>query len=96
VDEEDLREFKTAVINNISAGNPLVWGVVLGVAPEASVTYTSPPAGHLRLITGYHPVTGEIYYEDTWGGSRQTPKHMKFADAFAITMTLHVIKEAKK
>ena len=95
VHTNDLRTFRTAVMQNIRDDNPLVWGVILGVAPEPSVTYKSPPAGHLRLITGYHPVTGEIYYDDTWGGPRGVSKRMKYADALAITMTLHVLNEVE-
>ena len=85
--QADMSAFTNAVVENISAGCPLIWGVILGVAPEPSVKYKSPPAGHLRLITGYDENTGDVFYADTWGNAAN--KRIPRTDALAITMTLH-------
>ena len=87
--QADMSAFTNAVVENISAGCPLIWGVILGVAPEPSVKYKSPPAGHLRLITGYDENTGDVFYADTWGNSAN--KRIPRIDALAITMTLHTL-----
>lgn len=82
--------FFRAVRKNIDADTPLIWGVVLGIAPEPELSPYSK-GGHLRLIKGYNKSTQEIIFSDPWGTGHGL-KRMKVEDAYAITMSLHVLR----
>jgi hypothetical protein len=84
--------FRKAVQGGIDAGAPLIWGVVLGIAPEPELAPYGR-GGHLRLIIGYNAATEEILYADPWGPGHAL-KRMPLADAQAITMSLHRLKRA--
>lgn len=84
--------FRKAVQGGIDAGAPLIWGVVLGIAPELELAPYGR-GGHLRLIIGYNAATEEILYADPWGPGHAL-KRMPLADAQAITMSLHRLKRA--
>ncbi len=86
----DTRRFARNVQRAIEADSPLIWGVVLGIAPEPALAPYSR-GGHLRLITGINPRTREILYTDPWGPG-QAHKRMPIDDAFAITMSLHTLR----
>lgn len=87
--KRDLRAFSKTVRGHVRGETPLIWGVVLGIAPEPDIApYTS--GGHLRLITGFNDKTSEIIYSDPWGPKHAT-KRMPLADAYAITMSLHAL-----
>ncbi len=85
--------FRRAVQTGIDADAPLIWGVVLGIAPEPELAPYSH-GGHLRLIIGYNAKTREILYADPWGPGHQL-KRMALDDAHAITMSLHRLKPAQ-
>lgn len=85
----DMRQFFSTVQKNIEMGVPLLWGVVLGVVPEAPALPQSF-GGHLRLIIGCNPRTQEILYSDSWG-SGHALKRMPLADAWTITTGLHTM-----
>lgn len=88
----ELRRFANTVRKHINTESPLIWGIVLGIAPETDIApYTR--GGHLRLIIGYNDKTGEIVYSDPWG-PKHAVKHMPIADAYAITMSMHALKPA--
>ena len=86
----ELRKFAGTVRKHVGEETPLIWGMVLGIAPERNMApYTR--GGHLRLIIGYNDKTDEIVYSDPWG-PKHAVKHMPMADAYAITMSLHALK----
>ncbi len=89
----DVDAFVRSVQKNIDANTPLIWGVVLGIAPEPELSPYSK-GGHLRLIKGYNKGTQEIIFSDPWGTSHAL-KRMKVEEAYAITMSLHVLRKAK-
>lgn len=90
----EIATFTRTVETAIMANTPLIWGVVLGVAPEPALSPYSR-GGHLRLITGINRSTHEILYSDPWGPGHAN-KRMPLDDAFAITMSLHRLRPASR
>jgi hypothetical protein len=68
----------------IAEGVPLVWGVVLGKVAERPAI-KGLAGGHMRLIIGCNPRTGEILYSDSWGPGHEE-KRMPLEDAWAISV----------
>lgn len=93
ISEQDVDIFFRSVRQSIDADRPLIWGVVLGIATEPELSPYSK-GGHLRLINGYNLKTQEIIFSDPWGAGHGL-KRMKIVDAYAITMSLHVLQKAK-
>lgn len=87
----NVADFFQSVRKNIDANTPLIWGVVLGIAPEPELSPYSK-GGHLRLIKGYNKRTQEIIFSDPWGTGHGL-KRLKVEDAYAITMSLHVLRK---
>lgn len=92
--QREIKQFTRAVKTAIDADTPLVWGVVLGIAPETALSPYSH-GGHLRLITGINRSTSEILYSDPWGPGHNN-KRMPLNDAFAITMSLHRLRPTNR
>ena len=74
---EALREAKTAqkgprtrlarsLTSAVEAGQPLLWGVQLGLVREEGLPQTL--GGHMRLLIGYNTAKNEVIYTDSWGG----------------------------
>ena len=72
----------------IDAGDPLLWGVVLGIADEPKLPAAAAGSGHLRLIVGYRAAGREIVFADPWGRGHAA-KRMSLEGAWAETATLH-------
>lgn len=89
--------FWNAVRKSIDRGDPLLWGVVIGILDEPGLPSSQPPGGHLRLIVGYRDSPREIVFADPWGPAHAA-KRLPLADAWAETATLHSfqIRPAKK
>lgn len=83
------RTFRREIRRAIDHGHPLLWGVVLGIVPENGLAVQAR-GGHLRLIVGYNPSTSEVLFSDSWGAAHVL-KRIPEEDAWAMTMTLHVI-----
>ena len=81
--------FEKAVEAHVDAGIPLLWSVVVGLAPE------NPPihgfGGHMRLIIGYNHPKQEILYSDSWGPGHEL-KRMPLADAWTITNGVNTVE----
>lgn len=90
---EEIERFIASVRQSIDANTPLIWGMVLGIAPEPELSPYGK-GGHLRLINGYNMKTQEIIFSDPWGPGHEQ-KRMKIDDAYAITMSLHVLRPTK-
>lgn len=73
----------------IDAGIPIVWAVMLGIFPEQGLPQSF--GGHMRLIIGYNEEKGTIIYTDTWG-IRHAKKSMPTREACAITHRLWVLR----
>lgn len=86
----ELNRFSSAIDSKISAGCPLLWGVVLGFVPE-QVELPQARGGHMRLIIGHNPKTREVLYSDSWGPGHEL-KRMGVDDAYAITTGLYTIE----
>jgi hypothetical protein len=74
----------TDIQKALAEGVPVLWSVVLGKVDE------QPPlpqasGGHMRLIIGCNPRTGEILYSDTWGPGHEE-KRMSLENAWAISL----------
>ncbi len=89
--QRDVDTFIRSVRQRIDANTPLIWGVVLGIAPEPELSPYSK-GGHLRLIIGYNDKAQEILFSDPWGIGHEL-KRMKIEEAYAITMSLHALRK---
>ncbi|HOK03749.1 MAG TPA: C39 family peptidase [Victivallales bacterium] len=93
-EKNDYNKFVKEIISSIDKGIPLLWSLILGMAPE-SVKLPQLLGGHMRIIKGYNKETNEIVYMDTWGVGHDW-KTMKFEDAWAVTMGLYIVEPKKK
>ncbi len=90
-DTQGIARFRQQVTQYTVAGVPLVWGVMVGLYPEAPPLRVRGAFGHVRLIVGMNAKTDEILYSDTWGPGHEC-KRMPTSDAWAMTVSLHVLK----
>ena len=72
----------------VDAGDPLLWGVVLGITQEPKLPPAAAGSGHFRLIVGYRAAGREIVFADPWGPGHAA-KRMSLEGAWAETATLH-------
>lgn len=79
------RRFRDAVKHSVLMGQPLFWGVMLGIFPEPDIPQAE--GGHMRLIIGFNEKKKEILYSDSWGAGHEL-KRMPMANAWTITQTL--------
>lgn len=77
--------FKKSVRQNVDAGVPLYWGVMLGIYPETDLPQAK--GGHMRLIIGYNDKRKEILYTDSWGKGHEL-KRMPIDWAWTISRCL--------
>ncbi len=76
----------------IDAGIPVVWAVLLGVFPEQGLPQSF--GGHMRLIIGYNEQKKSIIYTDSWG-MKHDRKEMPMNRACAITHRLWVLRPSR-
>jgi len=85
----EMDRFQKLVQAHIDDGIPLLWSVIVGLAPE------NPPihgfGGHMRLVIGYNEQNAEILYSDSWGPGHEL-KRMPAADAWAITTGISTVE----
>lgn len=81
-DNINFKKFQRDVIDNISAGVPVLWAVKLGVIKEENLP--QPLGMHMRLIIGYNDKERKIIYSDSWGAGHEYKK-MSWEDAWTIT-----------
>ncbi len=86
----DKTRFLRKVTRRIDKGVPVIWSVVIGIAPE-SPTVSSSVGGHTRLIIGYNENADQIIYTDSWGSGHEF-KRMSVEDAMTITFGLFTIE----
>ncbi|MCX7008535.1 MAG: hypothetical protein NTY53_15005 [Kiritimatiellaeota bacterium] len=89
----DFARFKTEVTKSIDTGVPLIWHVMMGKVPEKDLNVTGSCVFLPRLIIGYNAKTGELLLTDGFGAGHEL-KRMKWEDAWAIGLSLYVIKPA--
>jgi hypothetical protein len=77
----EKNRFLRALQGAVDAGHPMIWGVLLGLVPEANAPQTG--GGHARLIVGYNARTQECLYSDSWGAGHEL-KRMSFDQAWLI------------
>jgi hypothetical protein len=85
----DFGRFQREIRRSIDAGIPLLWSVQLGLVPEAGLSQAR--GGHMRLIIGYDPASGDLFYSDSWGIGHER-KRMPAADAWTITTALATVQ----
>ncbi len=78
----NFKKFQGDVIDNISAGIPVLWAVKQGIIKEENLP--QPPGMHMRLIIGYNDKERKIIYSDSWGAGHEYKK-MSWEDAWTIT-----------
>ena len=86
----DFGRFKSDITGNVERGFPLLWSVHLGKVPETPAL-PQGGGGHMRLIIGYNPATGEVLYSDSWGQGHEL-KRMKWEEAWTITGGLYLVE----
>lgn len=77
----DKGRFVRSIQAAVDAGNPMIWGVILGLVPEKGLPQAS--GGHARLIVGYNTTTNECLYSDSWGLGHDC-KRMSLDDAWLM------------
>ncbi len=87
----DFARFKTEVSKQIELGVPLIWHVMMGKVPEKDLNVSGSCVFLPRLIIGYNAKTGELLLSDGFGAGHEL-KRMKWEDAWAIGLSLYVIK----
>ena len=85
----DFEKFKREIGEKIDKGIPVMWGVELGLYPEAEIPQAH--GGHMRLIIGYNNKTNEIIYSDSWG-EKHAMKRMPSDNAFPMTTGLYFME----
>ena len=85
----DFEKFKREVAEKIDKGIPVMWGVELGLYPEAEIPQAK--GGHMRLIIGYNNTTNELLYSDSWG-AKHALKRMPSDNAFSMTTGLYFME----
>ena len=88
----DFEKFKREVAEKIDKGIPVMWGVALGIYPEAEIPQAH--GGHMRLIIGYNNKTSEIIYSDSWG-AKHAMKRMPSDNAFPMTTGLYFMEPSE-
>jgi hypothetical protein len=101
LDKDALREarcrgagygrFVARVKELIDRGVPLPWSLELGIYPENGEQAPQAGGGHMRLIIGYNPKTGDLLFSDSWGPGHEL-KRMPIKDAYAVTKGLYLIE----
>ncbi len=87
----DERKFSKEIHSYIDNGLPLLWSLVLGIAPEIPQLNVQAGGGHMRLIIGYNDKSGEIIFSDSWGAGHESKK-MKISDAYKVSTGVFVLK----
>ena len=87
----DFARFKTEVAKQIELGVPLIWHVMMGKIPEPDLQVSGSCVFLPRLIIGYNAKTGEVLLTDGFGAGHEL-KRLKWEDAWAIGLSLYVIK----
>ena len=90
--KSDFDKFKREIAEKIDKGIPVMWGVELGIYPEAEIPQAH--GGHMRLIIGYNNKTNELIYSDSWG-ARHAMKRMPSDNAFAMTTGLYYMEPSE-
>ena len=88
----DFEKFKREIAEKIDKGIPVMWGVELGLYPEAEIPQAH--GGHMRLIIGYNNKTNEIIYSDSWG-EKHAMKRMPSDNAFPMTTGLYFMEPSE-
>jgi len=87
----DEKEFQKVVLDYVGKGIPLLWGLELGRFPEEPPLKMQAGGGHMRLIIGCNPKTGQLIFTDSWGPGHEM-KRMKISDAFQETHGLFAMQ----
>lgn len=87
----EMQRFMETIRENVDAGVPLLWSVIVGKFEENPRLPIKHASGHLRLIHGYHPKQRYVIYSDTWGAGHER-KYMPLEEAWAITTGLYTMK----
>jgi hypothetical protein len=87
----DPREFQKLIMDYTGKGIPLLWGLELGKFPEEPPLKNQSGGGHMRLIIGCNPTTGQLIFTDSWGPGHEM-KRMKIADAYQETHGLFAMQ----
>jgi len=87
----DEKGFQKLAMDYTGKGIPLLWALELGRYPEEPPLKNQMGGGHMRLIIGCNPNTGQLIFTDSWGAGHEL-KRTKIADAFRETHGLFVMQ----
>ena len=81
---------------NINSGVPLLWAVQLpaspgGVSARGVVQDRQSGGGHMRLLIGFNPKTGDVLFTDSWGAGHEL-KRMTVGAAEAMTQAIFTMQ----
>lgn len=85
-----VKKWLEPIRKSIDIGQPVLWGVLLGIFPEEGLNQNR--GGHMRLIIGYDTEEKVIYYSDSWGAGHERKK-MPADQACAITAGRYLLKK---
>ena len=86
----EANDFEKAIQRYVDDGIPLLWALTLGRFPEEPSISLQATGGHMRMIIGYNPESGDVLFSDSWGAGHEV-KRMKLDHAFQATHGLFVM-----
>lgn len=83
--------FLKMIAEHIDKGEPLLWGLELGLHPEEPPLRIQGTGGHMRLIIGYNAAAEQLLFTDSWGAGHEL-KRMKLSDAVDSTFGVYLVE----
>lgn len=82
------KQFVSILRDYVDKGVPLLWGLVIGRAPEEPPLSRQTSGGHMRMLIGYNLAKNQVIFTDSWGAGHEI-KRMALMDAYDVTMGLY-------
>jgi hypothetical protein len=83
--------FMKMVAEHVDKGEPLLWGLELGLHPEEPPLRIQGTGGHMRLIIGYNTQKNQILFSDSWGAGHEL-KRMNVEHAIDSTFGIYLLE----
>ena len=83
--------FVKMVAEHVDKGEPLLWGLELGLHPEEPPLRMQGTGGHMRLIIGYNTQKNQILFSDSWGAGHEL-KRMTVENAIDSTFGIYLLE----
>jgi Peptidase_C39 like family len=83
--------FVKMIAEHVDKGEPLLWGLELGLHPEEPPLRIQGTGGHMRLILGYNTEKNQILFSDSWGAGHEL-KRMNLEHAIDSTFGIYLLE----